>query len=172
MTYFLHPFTFFFFKPCWVLVAVHRLSCSMPFWILVSQPGIKPKFPALWGGFFTTGPQGKSHTFTFDMCFYIQRGFVQVACCLFFFPLTHSEHQKSHTGEKCCGCTECGKAFTHTAHLRIYQRHHTVMTCCECSECEKSVGSHTSFCIREFTQGRKLFSLLVWLDNSHISVMF
>ena len=57
---------------CWFLiavaslVAVHRLSscvalaylpCSM--WDL-PRPGIKPMPPALAGGFFTTGPPGKS----------------------------------------------------------------------------------------------------------------
>ena len=40
--------------------AVCRLSCPVTWGILVPQPGIKPKSPALGGRFFTTGPPGKS----------------------------------------------------------------------------------------------------------------
>ena len=36
------------------------LSCSEACGILVHQPGIEPAAPALQGGFFTTGPPGKS----------------------------------------------------------------------------------------------------------------
>ena len=38
------------------LVLVHRLACG----ILVLRPGMEPIFPALKGGFSTTGPPGKS----------------------------------------------------------------------------------------------------------------
>ena len=36
------------------------LSCPAACGILVPRPGIKPESPALEGGFFTTGPPGKS----------------------------------------------------------------------------------------------------------------
>ena len=42
------------------LVVAHRLSCPKACGILVPRPGIQPKFPALKGGFLTTGPPGKS----------------------------------------------------------------------------------------------------------------
>ena len=42
------------------LAAVCRLSCPVTWGILVPQPGIKPKSPALGGRFLTTGPPGKS----------------------------------------------------------------------------------------------------------------
>ena len=42
-------------------VAVARgLSCPMACGILVARPGIEPASPVLEGGFFTTGPPGKS----------------------------------------------------------------------------------------------------------------
>ena len=43
----------------WVVVAC-GLSCPVACRILVPQPGIEPASPALEGGFFTTGPPGKS----------------------------------------------------------------------------------------------------------------
>ena len=42
------------------VVVVRGLSCPAACGILVSGPGIKPTSPALEGGFFTTGPPGKS----------------------------------------------------------------------------------------------------------------
>ena len=42
------------------VVAARRLSCPAACGILVPQPGIEPAFPALEGGFLTTGPPGKS----------------------------------------------------------------------------------------------------------------
>ena len=39
----------------------HRLSCPTACGILVPRPGIEPASPPLEGGFFTTGPPGKSH---------------------------------------------------------------------------------------------------------------
>ena len=42
------------------VVVVHRLSCPTVCGILVPQPGIEPVSPALEGGFFTSGPPGKS----------------------------------------------------------------------------------------------------------------
>ena len=39
---------------------VSGLSCSVTYGILVLQPRIEPTFPALQGGFLTTGPTGKS----------------------------------------------------------------------------------------------------------------
>ena len=42
------------------VVVVRGLSCPAACGILVPQPGIKPASPALEGGFFTTGPPGKS----------------------------------------------------------------------------------------------------------------
>ena len=41
-------------------LAVHGLSCSSAYGILVPQSGIKPVSSALQGGFLTTGPPGKS----------------------------------------------------------------------------------------------------------------
>ena len=38
----------------------HGLSCPVACGILVPPPGIEPASPALEGGFFTTGPPGKS----------------------------------------------------------------------------------------------------------------
>ena len=78
---FLSFFFFFFFGPCQVLVVahgllsscgaqavgrvgsvvvVHGLSCPTASGFLVPLPGIEPPSPALEGGFFTTGPPGKS----------------------------------------------------------------------------------------------------------------
>ena len=42
------------------VVVACRLSCFMTCGILLPQPGIEPTFPALQGGFLTTGPPGKS----------------------------------------------------------------------------------------------------------------
>ena len=42
------------------VVVARRLSCPTACGILVPQPGIEPTSPALDGGFFTTGPPGKS----------------------------------------------------------------------------------------------------------------
>ena len=42
------------------VVVAHRLSCPGACGILVPRPGIEPASPALEGGFFTTGPPGKS----------------------------------------------------------------------------------------------------------------
>ena len=42
------------------VVTTHRLSCSPTCGILVPQPGIKPAFPALQGGFLVSVPLGKS----------------------------------------------------------------------------------------------------------------
>ena len=42
------------------LVAAPGLSCPAACGILVPRPGIEPMFPALEGGFLTTGPPGKS----------------------------------------------------------------------------------------------------------------
>ena len=47
------------------VVAVLRLNCSAVCGILVPQPGTEPASPALQGRFLTTGPPGKSLTFTF-----------------------------------------------------------------------------------------------------------
>ena len=41
----------------------HRLSCPAECGILVPQPGIEPMSPALEGGFFMSGPPGKSQEF-------------------------------------------------------------------------------------------------------------
>ena len=45
------------------------LSCSMVCGILVPQPGIEPKSPALQGGFLTTEPPGKVSRMGFCFCF-------------------------------------------------------------------------------------------------------
>ena len=42
------------------LVAAPGLSCPVACGILVPRPGIEPLFPALEGGFLTTGPPGQS----------------------------------------------------------------------------------------------------------------
>ena len=42
------------------VVVVRGLSCPAARGILVPRPGIEPASPALEGGFFTTGPLGKS----------------------------------------------------------------------------------------------------------------
>ena len=42
------------------VVAARGLSCPTACGILVPQPGMEPMSPALEGGFFTTGPPGKS----------------------------------------------------------------------------------------------------------------
>ena len=47
------------------VVAACRLSCSVSCGISVHQPGIKPKSPALQGGFLTTGLPGKSLKLSF-----------------------------------------------------------------------------------------------------------
>ena len=44
-----------------LLVAACRQSCCMTCTILVPWPGIEPAFPALQGGFLSTGPPWKSH---------------------------------------------------------------------------------------------------------------
>ena len=49
------------------VVVLHRLSCPAACGIiLVPRPGIEPTSPALEGGFFTTGPPGKSHKGPFE----------------------------------------------------------------------------------------------------------
>ena len=56
----------------WTLVvAMHRLSCSVACGILVPQPGIKPSSPALKGGFLTTGPPRKSLYVVIDLTWII-----------------------------------------------------------------------------------------------------
>ena len=47
------------------VVVAHRLSCPTACGILVPQPGIEPVSSALEGGFFTTGPPGKSQKWVF-----------------------------------------------------------------------------------------------------------
>ena len=47
------------------VVVAHGLSCPAACGVLVPWPGIEPASPALEGGFFTTGPPGKSHPFCF-----------------------------------------------------------------------------------------------------------
>ena len=42
------------------VVVTCGLICSVACGILVHRPGIEPASPALQGGFFTTGPPGKS----------------------------------------------------------------------------------------------------------------
>ena len=42
------------------VVAVSGLNCFVACEILVPQPGVKPTYPALQGGFLTAGPPGKS----------------------------------------------------------------------------------------------------------------
>ena len=42
------------------VVAELRLTCPEASGILVPQPGMEPVYPALEGGFLTTGPPGKS----------------------------------------------------------------------------------------------------------------
>ena len=49
------------------VVVAHGLSCPEACRILVPRPGIEPTFPALEGGFLTTGPPGKSPT-SFYVC--------------------------------------------------------------------------------------------------------
>ena len=44
------------------VVVAHGLSCPAACGILVPRLGIEPTSPALEGGFFTTGPPGKSLT--------------------------------------------------------------------------------------------------------------
>ena len=43
-----------------VLTVAHGFSCSEARGVLVSQPGVKPTFPALEGGFLTAGLPGTS----------------------------------------------------------------------------------------------------------------
>ena len=45
------------------LAVARGLSCPMACGILVPQPGIEPMSPALEGGFFMSGPPGKSQEF-------------------------------------------------------------------------------------------------------------
>ena len=47
------------------VVAAFRLSCFAACGILVLRPGIKPASLALQGGFYTTGPPGKSQDWEF-----------------------------------------------------------------------------------------------------------
>ena len=51
------------------VVAAGRLSCSKVCGILVPWLGVKPSFPALAGGFLTTGTSGKFHPFKFSLYF-------------------------------------------------------------------------------------------------------
>ena len=48
------------------VVVVHWLNCPVACGILVPRPGIEPTSPALEGGFFTTGPPGKSQFPVFE----------------------------------------------------------------------------------------------------------
>ena len=50
---------------------VRGLSCPVACGILVPQPGIEPASPALEGGFFTTGPPGKSLISIINLLLYI-----------------------------------------------------------------------------------------------------
>ena len=52
---------------CGSLVVVRRLSYFKAIGILVPPPRIEPAYPALQGGFLTTGPQGKSPELVFLM---------------------------------------------------------------------------------------------------------
>jgi len=47
------------------IVSVHGLSCPKTCGILVPHPGIEPMSLALEGGFYTTGPPGKSQFMVF-----------------------------------------------------------------------------------------------------------
>ena len=43
-----------------VVVCSLVAACGLHFWILIPRTGIKPRYPALEGGFLTTGPSGNS----------------------------------------------------------------------------------------------------------------
>ena len=47
------------------VVVAGGISCPVACGVLVRRPGIEPASPALKGGFFTTGPPGKSQQFIF-----------------------------------------------------------------------------------------------------------
>ncbi|XP_066461443.1 zinc finger protein OZF-like [Eleutherodactylus coqui] len=47
------------------------------------------------------------------------------------------QHERAHTGEKTCSCSECGKCFTEKSHLVTHQRSHTEEKQFSCSECGK-----------------------------------
>ena len=51
------------------VVAAVGLSCPMVCWILVPRPGLEPVSPEMEGGFFTTGPPGKSLSSLLVPCF-------------------------------------------------------------------------------------------------------
>ena len=55
------------------LVGVYRLNCSLAHGILVPQPGIKPEFLALQGGFLTIEPLGKSLKPFFSKQYFLER---------------------------------------------------------------------------------------------------
>ena len=58
------------------VVVAHGLSCPVTCGILVHWPGIKPVSPALEGGFFTTGPPGKSWPMCYlEVCYLISMYF-------------------------------------------------------------------------------------------------
>ena len=69
------------------VAAARRLSCPGACGILVPRPGIEPAFPALEGGFLTTGPPGKSLLFVFLKNFYPLSFLykVSLSCNFFFF---------------------------------------------------------------------------------------
>ena len=52
---------------------MYRLNCSLARGILVPQPGIKPEFLALQGGFLTIEPLGKSLKPFFSKQYFLER---------------------------------------------------------------------------------------------------
>jgi KRAB domain-containing zinc finger protein len=61
------------------------------------------------------------------------------------------KHQRIHTGEKLCGCHECGKSFSEKSTLTQHQRIHTGEKLYECQECGKALSFKSVFTIYQKT---------------------